>query len=153
MWLVAWFVKMRRNRKRERPHDWQWHEERLAQPWASFVVRDEDGEVTGTLSERRWRAGLEGKRQQMAAHDAQPRRVRELVAEHNMQRGLELYRSELLAAPKCRHGRYAASCAQCAWADRPAVTGRDGAALMRQGAGGAQGVLERARQRRGEDAG
>jgi len=143
---------MRRNRRRERPHDWQWHEERLAQPWASFAVFNESGEVTGTLSERRWRAGLEGKRQQMAAHDAQPKRVRDLVAEHDVKRGLDLYRAELLTAPKCRHGRYAASCAQCVWDNRPAVTGRDGAALTRQGSGGAEGVLERARQRR-DDAG
>lgn len=140
---------MRRNRRRERPHDWQWHEERLAQPWASFAVFNEGGEVGGTLSEKRWRTGLEGKRQQMAAHDAQPKRVRELVAEHNVTRGLELYRSELLAAPKCRHGRYAASCAQCAWTDQPTVTGRDGATLTRRGSG----TLERIRQRRGDDAG
>jgi hypothetical protein len=144
---------MRRNRRRERPHDWQWHEEQLAQPWASFAVFNEDGNTVGTLSEKRWRTGLEGKRQQMAAHDAQPQRVRELVAEHNVQRGLELYRSELLAAPKCRHGRYAASCAQCAWADRPTVTGRDGAALTRQGRRGTGEALERIRQRRDDDAG
>lgn len=121
----------RRNRRRERPHDWQWHEERLAQPWASFAVFD-DGRVVGTLTERRWRAMLESKRQQMAAHDAQPKRMRELVAEHNVTKGQEMYRAEQLAAPRCPHGRYAASCAQCAWANRPAVTGRDGAALTRQ---------------------
>lgn len=122
----------RRNRKREKPHDWQWHEEQLAQPWASFAVFDDDGRATGTLTEARWRRGLEGKRQQMQMHDNQPPRMRELVAEHNVTRAGELYRAGLLAAPRCPHGRLAASCPQCAWNNRPAATGRDGAALTRQ---------------------
>lgn len=137
----------RRRRRFERPHDWQWHEEQLAQPWASFAVFDEDGRVAGTLTERRWRQGLEGKRQQMQAHDNQPTRVRALVAEHNVQRGLEIHRAELLSEPRCPHGRIAASCAQCAWNSRPTATGRDGAALSRKGSDGAAGVLDRARKR------
>jgi len=138
---------MSRRRRRERPHDWSWHEERLAEPWASFAVLNEDKtRVVGTLTERRWRQALDGKRQQMAAHDAQPERLRRLVAEHNVTEGQRRYREGLLSGPRCPHGRLEQVCAQCTYR---AAQGRSGATIERKGNGGrAIEVLERARARR-----
>lgn len=106
------------------------------------------GAVVGTLSEERWRRGLEGKRQQQAMHDVQPPRMRALVAEHNVDKGREMYRAEHQAThERCPHGRWAPKCAQCVWDNRPAATGRDGAALTRTSGPTAAEILERARKR------
>jgi hypothetical protein len=113
---------MRRKRSHER-HDWAWHEAHLATPWLSYHT------ATGRpLSEREWREGIEGKRQQMTMHDGQPPLMRQLVAEHNVRKAVELYRLEMHNAPKCPHGRVEASCAQCTFQK---ATGRGGEPLQR----------------------
>jgi len=102
------------------------------------------------MTPRNYERALTGKRQQMQAHDSQPPRVRELVAEHNVEKGRALYRAELLAAPKCPHGRLEASCAQCTYQKakqaREAMD-RRGEVLTRKSGDGAAAVLERARKR------
>src|SRR5262245_32072597 len=102
------------------------------------------------MTPRNYERALIGKRQQMQAHDSQPEALRMLVAEHNINKGMELYRKQLLAAPKCPHGRLEASCAQCTYqkakrADE--AMDRRGEVLTRKSGDGAAAVLERARKR------
>lgn len=102
----------------------------MARPWESFAHLSDDGRALRPMSEQQWRRGLDGKRQQMAAHDAQPQRMRELVGEHNVTKAVAIYREEQFARPRCQHGRLPESCAQCTYA---AARGRDGAEVTRKG--------------------
>jgi hypothetical protein len=117
-----------------------------AEPWASYAVWEFDhaGErVTRPMTQKEWEKSLNGVRQQMQMHDAHPPEARRLVCEHNVTRGMELYREQLLAAPRCPHGRYAPSCAQCTYHQAVAASGRAGETLTRQ----SSSVLDRVRKR------
>lgn len=86
-------------------------------PWLSFVHLEKPGRPVFT--EREWRDRLEGTRGQLRMHDSGTPRRRALVAEHNVNKGMELYNAELIATTlKCRHGRWPTSCAQCVWDER-----------------------------------
>jgi len=106
----------RRRRHRLERHGPDWHEAQLAQPWLNYSVLDEDGRPVRPLTEAEYEKGVRGKQQQMQMHDMQPKRMRELVAEHNVRKGQELYALELrTTTAKCPHGRYGPSCAQCTY--------------------------------------
>ncbi len=107
----------RRRRSRIERHGLDWHAHQLSQPWLNYSVLDDSGRPVRPLTEREYERGLNGKAQQMAMHDAQPPRVRELVREHNVTKGQQLYAEELRAsrAHRCPHGRYGPSCAQCTY--------------------------------------
>jgi len=88
---------------RRRAHDWAWHLERMAEyhPQAPH-------------QHPKW---LRGKQQEMAALDAAPERMRELVHEHNVTAGRQAWIAEQQAAQKadrCQHGKYRARCGHCA---------------------------------------
>lgn len=95
-----------RRRNRELPHDWAWHEQRMAEPHPQAAHHA-----------HRW---LAGKRQEMAALDAAPERLRALVHDHNADGARRIWQAEQLAAqkaePRCPHGRWPPKCAQCLWA-------------------------------------
>lgn len=145
---------MWRRRRRGRPehHGPEWHEAMQAEPWASYAAweTDESGRrIMRPLSRREWEAQLNRARQQMQMHDAQPARARALVCEHNVKRGLELYRAELLSTmERCPHGRkHAPSCAQCTYeqavAERRSAVGRSGEQLTRSTGSGAAAILRK----------
>lgn len=135
----------RRRAHRERPHDLAWHEAQLAEPWKNYV----DLNTGRYLSPGAYARALEGKRQQMFMHDRQPQRMRELVAEHNVNRGVQLYGEEMRASvQKCRHGRFPASCAQCTYDKAVAARARDGGEVKRNAPRTAADIL----RRRGEGA-
>ena len=132
----------RRKRQRLERHGPDWHEAQLAQPWLNYSVLDEAGRAVRPLTAREYEKAMHGKRQQMAMHDTQPQRMRELVAEHNVRRGQELYALELrTTTAKCPHGRYGPSCAQCTYVRAQdavrAATGRTGEELTRTARGSA----------------
>lgn len=119
----------RRRAHRRHVHDLAWHEEQLAEPWKNYV----NLETGRYLSPGAYARALEGKRQQMHAHDRQPKRMRELVAEHNINKAMEIYRQEMLATlERCKHGRPPASCAQCTYDRAQQAKGRGGEDLTRK---------------------
>ena len=119
---------MRRRRRREAVHGSEWHEAMAAEPWKSFGLALEGG-GSRPLSEREWRRMVMDRvTQQMQLHDSQPKRARELVAEHNVKKGLEIWRAEQIAAQasdRCSHGRWRPKCAQCVWDDDRARKAKD----------------------------
>jgi hypothetical protein len=119
---------MARKRRLEPPHDWAWHEERLAEPHLSYHG----------VTPRQWRQWIEGKRQQMAIHDTQPPRTRALVAEHNNTKAREILQREAIEnMQRCQHGRQADICAQCLWTKhQDEQRGRSGETLTRQSGAG-----------------
>lgn len=125
----------RRFRKSEH-HGPDWHEAMLAEPWNNYSTT---GDKPRPLTPREYEHGMRGKREQMEMHDRQPKRMRELVGEHNINKAITLYREEVRALPKsdrCSHGRFPESCPQCVWAraqearERP--KGRDGTEVTRK---------------------
>lgn len=122
---------MARRPRRRHVHDLAWHEAQAATPWLDYWDMDRERYMT----EREYHKRLDGKRAQMEMHDRQPVRLRQLVGEHGVKRGQEIYHAETLASiERCHHGRPARSCAQCTYdaAIKQRAATRDGTEVTRK---------------------